>query len=83
MNSGGVEIYKAIRQAQGAPTIIRYNCIICKEYLRDWDSHRGYAVCWACRTVFFPAPKVEERKVEPKRATLFQLKDGRYVIILD
>jgi len=83
MNAGEVEIYEAVRQVQGSPAIIRHTCIICKEYLRDWDVHGGYAVCWRCRSVYFPAPKVEEEKPELKRAILVQLRGGKYAIFLD
>jgi len=82
MNASEIEIYNAVRKVQGGPAIIRHTCIICKEYLRDWDVHRGYAICWGCRRVYFPAPKVEEKKADLKRAILVQLKDGRYVILL-
>ena len=82
MNTGEVEIYNAIRQAQAAPTTIRHNCLICKEYLSDWETHRGDAICWSCKSVYFPAPKVEEKRAGPPKATLVQLRDGKYVIIL-
>jgi len=83
MNTGEVEIYNAIRQAQNGPAIIRYKCIICKEYLSDWETNRGYAVCWSCKGVYFPAPKVEEKRARPQKATLVQLRDGKYIVILD
>jgi len=58
MNAAEVEIYDAVRQVQGALTGIRHTCIICKDYLSDWDVHRGYAICPKCRPAFLPAPRV-------------------------
>jgi len=83
MNASEIEIYDAVRQVQGGPAIVRHTCIICKEYLRHWDVHRGYATCWSCRSAYFPAPKVEEKKADLKKAILVQLKNGKYMIILD
>ena len=83
MNATEVEISDAVRQVQVGPAMIRHICIICKEYLSDWETHRGYAVCWSCKSVYFPAPKVEEKREEPKKATLVQLRDGKHVIFLD
>jgi hypothetical protein len=68
MNASETEIYDAIREVQAGPAIIRHICIICKEYLSDWDTHEGYAICWSCRRVYFPVPKVEEAKPELARA---------------
>lgn len=82
MNTGEVEIYNAIRQAQAAPTTIRYHCLICKEYLNEWETHRGDAICWSCKSTYFPTPKVEAKE-EPKKAILLQLRNGKSVIILD
>jgi hypothetical protein len=80
-----VEIEDAIRSVQGGTTrnVLRHICIICKLYLGRWDVQNGQAVCWRCRKTYFPTPKVEEERTEPKKATLFQLKDGKYAIILD
>ena len=82
MNSAEIEISNAIRKAQRGPTIIRQICILCKDCLADWDLRRGFAICWRCREFYCPVPKVEQKKADPK-ATLLQLKDGRYVILLD
>ena len=82
MNSAEIEIRNAIKEAQRGPTIIKQICIICKDCLGDSDLQRGYAICRRCREFYCPAPKVEQKKAEPK-ATLLQLKDGRYVILLD
>ena len=83
MNLAEYEIYNAIREVQKGPAIIRYICLICKGYLSDWDNQKGYAICWRCRSVYCPTPKVEVRNPEPKKATLVQLKDGKHAIILD
>lgn len=83
MNLAELEIHEAIRQAQRDPTIIRYVCIICKDYLSDWDIRKGKAVCWKCSEIYFPAPKVEAKNQEPKKAQLFQLKDGKFAIIVE
>jgi hypothetical protein len=83
MNAAEMEIYRAVKEVQGGPVIIRHTCIICKDYLKDWDVRRGCGMCWDCRQIYFPAPKVEEKTSEPRKATLFQLKDGKYMIILD
>ena len=83
MNAAEFEIYDAVRQAQGSPAIMRHTCTICKQYLKSWDVQRGYAICWSCRSVYFPAPKVEEKKPEFKKAILVQLRDGKYAIFLD
>ena len=77
-----LEIYKAIRQVWHGPTVIRYLCLICKDYLNDWDVKAGKAVCWKCRKTYWPKPKVEE-KPEPKKPEMIQLKDGRYALIFD
>ena len=82
MNAAEVEIYNAVMKVQDGPVIIRHTCIICKEYLHDWDVRKGYAFCRVCRRVYFPAPKVEEKKVVLKKAILVQLKDGKYAILL-
>jgi DNA-directed RNA polymerase subunit RPC12/RpoP len=83
MNSAEYEVYKAIREVQKEPDSIRYICLICKKYLSDWDTQKGYAMCWRCRSALFPTPKVEARNPEPRKPTLVQLKDGRQAIILD
>jgi hypothetical protein len=82
MNSAEIEIYNAIWEAQRSPTIIRHLCLICKGYLKDWDVQKGLAICWKCRKVYCPDPKVEEKKPEPK-PRLAQVKDGKQAIILD
>jgi len=83
MNLAEFEVYSAIREVQMGPAIIRYICLICKDYLSDWDNQKGYAICWRCRRVYSPTPKVEVRNPELKKATLVQLKDGKQAIILD
>ena len=83
MNAAEKEISEAIRKAQVGPWIIRQVCMICRECLQDWDVHKGFAICWSCRSVYFPAPKVEEKKEEPRKATLFRLQDGKYMVLLD
>jgi hypothetical protein len=83
MNSAKFEIYRAIREAQSAPAIISYLCLTCKGELNDWDVQKGYAICWRCRRVCSPTPKVEEQKPELRKATLLQLKDGKYAVLLD
>ena len=83
MNPAQFEIGEAIRKAQRGHTIIRYLCLICKGFLNDWDVEKGYAICWRCRRIYSPIPKVEEAKPEISKATLLQLKDGRYAILLD
>ncbi len=82
MNSAELEIYRAIWKVQSAPAIIRHLCLICKGDLKDWDVRKGLAICWRCRRVYCPDPKVEERKSEPT-AKMVQLKDGKYAILLD
>jgi hypothetical protein len=83
MNSAELEIYKAVKQAQSGSTVIRSLCLICKDYLNDWDVQAHKALCWKCRRTYFPTPKVEAKDPEPKKATLFQLRDGKYAIIVD
>jgi hypothetical protein len=83
MNSAELELFDAIRHAQRCPTVIRYLCFICKGYLSDWDVQSRKGVCWRCRKIYFPTPKVEASNPEPRKATLFQLRDGKYAIILD
>ncbi len=82
MNSTELEIYQAIRQVQKGPTIIRYLCSICKDYLNEWDVKGRKAVCWKCRKAYWPKPKEEEVQ-EPRRPRLVQLKDGLYAIAVD
>jgi hypothetical protein len=82
MNPSEIEIYNAVRKVQDGPVIIWHTCIICKEYLRHRDVHRGCAICWGCRRLYFPVPKVLEKKADLKKAILVQLKDGRYAILL-
>ena len=83
MNSAErMEILRAISAAQESPAVIRRLCIICKDVMTDWEAGKGYAMCGRCMSVCFPAPKVEQRREEPK-ATVFQLKDGKYAIIVD
>ena len=84
MNLAELEIDEAIRQIQKGPTIIRYLCFICKGYLSHWDIKKGKAVCWKCRAItYLPSPHIELKKPEPQRATLLQLKDGKFAILLD
>ncbi len=82
MNSGEIEIYEAIRKVQEGPTVIRAVCIACEELLTIWDVQNEYAICGICRSIYFPPPKVEQRKAEPK-ATVIQLRGGKYAIIID
>ena len=70
MNLAEYEIYNAIREVQNGPATIRYICLICKGNVSDWDKKKGYAICWRCRRIYFPTPKVEERISEPGKATL-------------
>ena len=83
MNSAEFEIYNAVRQVESGPTMIRCLCLICKGYLSNWDVRTREAVCWRCREIYFPAPKIEPKNPEPKRARLFQLRDGKFAIIVD
>lgn len=83
MNSAGLEIYKAVRRVQSDPTVIRYLCLICRGYLSDWDVRKRKGVCWRCRQIYFPVPKIEPKNPEPKKATLFQLRDGKFAIIVE
>ncbi len=83
MNSAEFEIYQAIRQVQRGPTVIRYLCLICKSYLSDWDLREEEAVCWKCRAIHFPSHQIEPKKPELQRATLLQLKDGKFAIIVE
>jgi hypothetical protein len=62
MNSAELEIYQAIKEVQRGPTVIRYLCLICKGYLRDWDVKKGKAVCWKCRAIYFPPPQTHFRQ---------------------
>ena len=83
MNSAELEIYQAIREVQRGPTVIRYLCLMCKDYLSNWDVRKGKAVCWKCRTIYFPPPQIEPKKPEPPKATLLQLRDGKFAIIVE
>jgi len=83
MNLAEYEVYKAIREVQKEPDSIRYICLICKGNLSDWDTQKGYAICWRCRRGYCPRPKFEARNWEARKPTLVQLKDGRQAIILD
>ena len=83
MNSAELEIYQAIRHAQRGPTVIRYLCLICKSYLSSWDVRKQKAVCWKCRAIYFPPPHIESRSPEPRKATLLQLKDGKFAILVE
>ena len=83
MSSAELEIYQAIRQLKSTPTVIRSLCLICKEYLNDWDVQAHKAVCWKCRRISFQKSKIELPNPEPKKATLFQLRDGKYAIVID
>ena len=83
MNSTELEIYQAIRQAQRGPTIIRYLCPICKDYLNEWDAKASKTICWKCRKTCWPKPKVEEKNLEPKRPRLVPMKDGSWAVMVD
>ena len=85
MNSAELEIYQAIREAQRRPAVMRYLCLICKGYLSDWDVLNGKAVCWECRNIHFVPPKIELLGPQqvPQKATLLQLRDGKFAIIVE
>ena len=83
MNSAELEISEAVRQVQRGPTVIRYLCLMCKGYLSSWDVRKREAVCWKCRAIYFPPPRIELKSPEPQKATLLQLKDGKFAIIVD
>jgi len=83
MNSAELEIHEAVRQIQRGPTIIHYLCLICKAYLSDLDFRNGGAVCWKCREITYPFPQFKPKKPEPQKATLLQLKDGKFAIIVE
>ncbi len=85
MNSDHFEIFKAVRQVQRGPTTIRYICLICKRYLNGWDIRKGFAVCWKCREIHIIPPKIEVKNPQPapQKATLLQLKDGNFVILVE
>lgn len=76
MNSTELEIYKAIRQVQKGPTILRYLCLICKDYLNEWDVKARKGVCWKCRKTYWPKPTTEEKNQGPRHPGLVQLKDA-------
>ena len=83
MNIQEQEISRAIRQIQGTTTVLRYTCPVCKEYLGEWDVKTGKTICWKCRKTYWPKPKVEEKKEEPKQPRLVQIRDGLYAIAID
>ncbi len=83
MNSAEIEMHRAVRQIQSEPTVIRYLCLICKDYLGGWDVIKREAVCWKCREIYFLPPKIEPKNPEPQKATLLQLKDGKFAIIVE
>ena len=83
MNSCELEIYKAMRQVQSGPTIIRQLCLICKNYLNEWDVKARYAVCWKCRKTCWPKPQQSETVEQPKHPRLVPLRDGLYAIAID
>ncbi len=83
MNSAEVELYEAVGQVRGGRAVIRSLCLVCGEYLGGWDVRAGWAVCWKCREVLFPAPKVEVENPGPKAATLVRLRDGKYAVLLE
>ena len=83
MNPTEIEIYRAIRPVRNGPTLIRYLCLICESYLSDWDVQARKAVCWRCRKSYFPTRKVEAKDPEPKKSTLFQLRDGKFAIVVE
>ena len=83
MDLAQFEIEQAIRKVHTGPEVIRPICVICKDCLNDWDVRKRYAVCLKCRGLYFPEPKIEPVNPGPKKAELFQLKDGKYVIMLE
>ncbi len=83
MNTGEIEIYEAIREEQSGPTVIRHLCFFCKTCLADWEVQKGRGVCWRCIRMYFPTPVIPEESPGPRKAILFQLKNGKYVILLD
>ena len=83
MNSTELEIDQAIREAQRGPAVIRYLCLICKGYLNDWDLRIGEAVCRKCRAIYFPPPLIEPKGPKLQNATLLQLKDGKFAIVVE
>ncbi len=66
MNTQQLEIDKAVKQVWYGPTVIRYTCPICKNYLGEWDVRDGKTICWKCRKTYWPKPKIEENKQEPR-----------------
>ena len=55
MNSANSEISNAIREAQSdRTTVLRYVCLVCKEYLSDWDVESGRAICLECKHKYWP-----------------------------
>jgi len=83
MNSVNYEVYNAIKDAQKGPETIRYVCLFCKNFLSGWDVREGRAVCSTCSSIYFPLPKIEAKKSGLQKATLFQLDDGRFAIIVE
>ena len=83
MNSNEFEIYNAIRDVQRGPTIIRYLCCICKDYLNDWDVKSGKAICWRCRKTYWPKPRVGKRTTEPGQPRLVQPHDDLHEMPVD
>ena len=83
MDDAEVEISDAVREVQGAPVIIRHMCIICKDYLTDWDVYNGYAVCWSCRSTYFPVRReFYEERAELIEAILPRRRVRKYTIFL-
>ena len=51
MNSANSEISNAIREAQSdRTTVLRYVCLVCKEYLSEWDVEAGGRFAWNAST---------------------------------
>ena len=83
MNPTELEIYKAVREVQKGPTIIRCLCIMCKGYLSDRDLREQRGVCEECRTMHVPVRKVLQEVPEPNRPRLVPLRNGVYGIAVD
>jgi hypothetical protein len=82
MKAAEGEIFEAVRKVQGGPEIISHMCIICKEYLTDWDVYNGYALCWSCRSTYFPVREIDEEKTELIKAILVRPRVRQYTIFL-
>ena len=83
MDDAEVEISDAVRKVQSGPAVIRHICIICKEYLTGWDTDKGYALCWSCRSTYFPVGReIDEERAELIEAILARPRVRKYVVFL-